>query len=61
MEALFRPQPGHHRQNITLYLNYTMTGVLPAGFKGLSGPADIWVPVHSSSPDLAERWSHARR
>src|SRR5262249_38388885 len=37
-------------KTITLDLrNYTIAGVLPAGFQGLSGPADIWVPIHRSS------------
>jgi putative ABC transport system permease protein len=37
-----------------------VAGVLAAGFQGLSGPADIWVPVHrSSAEDLGQRWAHA--
>ena len=27
--------------------SYTVVGVLPAGFQGLSGPADVWVPAHT--------------
>lgn len=48
-------------KTITLDLkNYTVAGVLPAGFQGLSGPADIWVPVNrSSAVFLGQRWSHA--
>jgi len=39
---------------------YTVAGVLPAGFQGLSGPADIWVPVHRSpASDLDQQWAHA--
>ena len=38
--------------------NYTIVGVLPAGFQGLTGPADIWVPVHIlPAEDLSQRWS----
>jgi putative ABC transport system permease protein len=29
--------------------NYTIVGVLPAGFHALGGPADVWVPVHTDS------------
>jgi putative ABC transport system permease protein len=39
---------------------YTVIGVLPAGFQGLSGPADVWVPVtRLGGESLAERWAHA--
>jgi putative ABC transport system permease protein len=40
---------------------YTIVGVLPAGFQGLSGPADVWRPVHTLSwaDDLSQRWSHS--
>ena len=30
--------------------DYTVVGVLAAGFQGLSGPADVWVPLHTDSP-----------
>ena len=30
--------------------NYTVVGVLPAGFRSLGGPADVWVPVHTDNP-----------
>ncbi|MBZ5575397.1 MAG: ABC transporter permease [Acidobacteriia bacterium] len=30
--------------------SYTVVGVLPDGFQGLGGPADVWVPVHSDLP-----------
>ena len=48
-------------KTITLDLKkYTVAGVLPAGFQGLSGPADIWVPVHrSAAENLQQRWAHA--
>jgi len=26
---------------------YTVVGVIPAGFQGLSGPADVWIPAHT--------------
>jgi putative ABC transport system permease protein len=38
---------------------HTIVGVLPAGFKGLSGVADIWVPVTTqSATDLGEAFNH---
>jgi len=38
---------------------HTVVGVLPPGFHGLSGPADVWTPVHvNSAEDLGQRWSH---
>jgi predicted permease len=42
-------------------VRYTIVGVLPAGFQGLSGPADVWRPVHilSMENDLGQRWSHS--
>jgi putative ABC transport system permease protein len=35
--------------------------VLPAGFQGLSGPADVWVPAHTMNGpnDLDQRYSHS--
>ncbi len=40
---------------------YTVVGVLPAGFQGLSGPADVWVPAHTlNGPDeLDQAGSHS--
>jgi putative ABC transport system permease protein len=39
---------------------YRVVGVLPAGFQGLSGPADVWVPAHTLRADeLDQRWSHS--
>jgi len=60
-ERRFGRDPAITGKTITLDLrNYTITGVLPAGFQGLSGPADIWVPVHrSSAEDLDQPWAHA--
>ena len=38
---------------------HTILGVMPAGFAGLTGQADVWVPVSSiPASELAERWSH---
>ncbi|HET9986017.1 MAG TPA: ABC transporter permease [Longimicrobiales bacterium] len=38
---------------------YTIVGVLPAGFRGLSGRAEFWLPVMSQSADMVgEAWSH---
>jgi len=40
--------------------SYTVVGVLPAGFQGLTGPADIWLPVHMfGAEELGQRWSHS--
>ena len=39
---------------------YTITGVLPAAFQGLSGPAEVWVPVHRAPAEgLDEAYAHA--
>jgi len=39
---------------------YTIVGVAPAGFAGLSGHADYWVPILSQSRDLyTEAWNHS--
>jgi len=41
--------------------SYTIVGVLPAGFQGLSGPADVWVPNHTLSyeDELSQPFSHS--
>jgi len=41
--------------------SYTVVGVLPVGFQGLSGPADVWVPVHTLNgpDDLDQPFSHS--
>ena len=41
--------------------SYTIVGVAPAGFQGLSGPADVWLPAHvANGPnDLDQRWMHS--
>ena len=39
---------------------YTIVGVLPAEFQGLSGPADVWLPVHVlGANDLGQRFNHS--
>src|SRR5690349_12570800 len=39
---------------------YTIVGVLPAGFQGLSGPADVWRPTHIlRMDDLGQRQFHS--
>lgn len=38
---------------------HTIVGVMPSGFMGLTGQADVWVPLSTvPSRELAERWSH---
>ncbi len=40
--------------------NYTIVGVMPAGFQPLSGQADVWIPAHTLDADeLGERWNHS--
>jgi putative ABC transport system permease protein len=37
---------------------YTVVGVLPASFKGLTGRADLWVPLHTTDAEqLEQKWS----
>jgi len=40
---------------------FTVVGVLPAGFQGLSGPADVWLPVHilNGPNELDQAQSHS--
>jgi putative ABC transport system permease protein len=39
---------------------HTIVGVMPAGFRGLTGQADLWVPVTTlSAADLEEKWNHS--
>ena len=38
---------------------YTVVGVLPPGFRGLSGRAELWVPILAHFPESYEQaWSH---
>jgi putative ABC transport system permease protein len=47
----------------TLGLNgvaHTIVGVLPASFHGLTGEAELWVPVMTrAADDLGEAWNHS--
>jgi predicted permease len=47
----------------TLTLNgktYTVIGVAPPGFRGLTGRAELWVPAMMYDPEaLKRRWSHS--
>jgi putative ABC transport system permease protein len=39
---------------------YTVIGVLPSGFQGLTGRAEIYVPVSAIDPEeMNQRWSHS--
>jgi putative ABC transport system permease protein len=39
---------------------HTVIGVMPEGFRGLTGQADVWVPVTTlSAADLEEKWNHS--
>ena len=39
---------------------YTVVGVLPPGFRGLNGDAQLWVPIAAMEPNqLAEPFSHS--
>jgi hypothetical protein len=48
-------------KTITLDLkSYKVVGVLPAGFQGLSGPADVGMPAHTlGAQNLGQRWMHS--
>ena len=38
---------------------HTIVGVMPAGFRGLTGQSDLWVPLTTqSAADLEEKWNH---
>mgnify|MGYP001059968130 CR=1 FL=1 len=40
--------------------NCRIVGVLPAGFRGLTGTAEIWIPTTSrGGEELSQRWSHS--
>jgi putative ABC transport system permease protein len=39
---------------------YTVVGVMPPGFHGLTGEADVWVPITTlSADDLGNAWDHS--
>jgi predicted permease len=38
---------------------FTVVGVMPPGFKGLTGRAELWVPIVSGIPEMLDQaWSH---
>ena len=40
--------------------SYAVVGVLPEGFRGLTGNAQVWTPLAILEPEqLTERWSHS--
>jgi putative ABC transport system permease protein len=40
--------------------SHTIVGVMPPGFRGLTGQSDLWVPVTTqSAADLGEKWNHS--
>ncbi|HKE22605.1 MAG TPA: ABC transporter permease [Bryobacteraceae bacterium] len=42
------------------FQKYTIVGVLPAAFRGLRGPGDVWLPIHTlSGRILNESQSHS--
>jgi putative ABC transport system permease protein len=39
---------------------YTVVGVLPSGFRGLNGNAEVWLPLAALEPiELTDAWSHS--
>ena len=39
---------------------HTIVGVLPQGFRGLTGQAEVWVPLTTQPADvLGEKWNHS--
>jgi putative ABC transport system permease protein len=41
-------------------VSYTIVGVLPPGFRGLTGLADVWIPLMTTpASELEEPWSHS--
>jgi putative ABC transport system permease protein len=39
---------------------YTVVGILPRGFRGLNGNADLWIPLAALEPSqLTQRYSHS--
>ena len=39
---------------------HTVVGILPAGFRGLTGDASVWVPLMTTpASELNEKWSHS--
>ncbi len=59
----FAGDPGVIGKTIGLNgVSHTVLGVLPPGFRGLSGQTQIWLPVMMlPKEDLEEAWSHSHR
>ena len=59
----FAGDPGVIGKTIGLNgVSHTVLGVLPPGFRGLSGQTQIWLPVMMlPKEDLEEAWSHSYR
>jgi putative ABC transport system permease protein len=60
-QRTFGGDPGIVGRSIRLDTRpHTVVGVLPAGFRGLTGTAEIWVPVMTQDAGfLRERWDHS--
>ena len=59
-ERRFGRDPGVIGRAVTLDTEkYIVVGVLPAGFRGLTSTAELWVPTMAIPPDaLRQRWDH---
>ncbi|HXA52803.1 MAG TPA: ABC transporter permease [Candidatus Acidoferrum sp.] len=57
----FGGDPAAIGKTVTLNLKpYTIVGVVPAGFRPLSGLADVWIPLHAASAgQLAGAFNHS--
>ncbi len=60
-ERRFGADPGIAGKTIGLDRRaYTIVGVAPAGFQGLTGPTDVWIPAHAAAgTDITEGQSHS--
>jgi putative ABC transport system permease protein len=60
-ERRFGLDPGIVGKSITLDTRiYTVVGVLPSGFRGLTGLAEVWVPTAATdAEERNQRWSHS--
>mgnify|MGYP001043445918 CR=1 FL=1 len=60
-ERHFGREPQALGRTITLNNeNYRIVGILPPGFKGLTGVAEFWIPsMASGKEELTQRWSHS--
>ena len=57
----FGADPGVIGRTLALHgISHTIVGVLPPGFRGLTGQADLWVPITTlSAAELGEKWNHS--